>query len=134
MWSPASTVWTDRVAAAASPALREAVARAEAGFDGECRRLHYLSVPPSAALPAVRLLGEAGVHPGERLLQIDVVFEVEHRGRKVRLLALGFHRRHGLVLYLIQLTPENDVRVFQNRLAERQHIQRIRRRARLQQS
>ncbi len=44
---------------AGASALRAAVERAEATFDSECRRLHYLSVPPSAALPAVRLLGEA---------------------------------------------------------------------------
>src|SRR5262249_7946652 len=40
-------------------ALRAAVERAEATFSGPCRRLHYLSVPPSAALAAVRTLGEA---------------------------------------------------------------------------
>src|ERR1700733_6450602 len=39
--------------------LRAAVDKAEATFGGECRRLHYLSVPPSAALSAVRMLGEA---------------------------------------------------------------------------
>jgi glucose-6-phosphate 1-dehydrogenase len=54
--------------AAGAPALREAVERAEATFTGECRRLHYLSVPPSAALPAVRLLGEAGLVERSRIV------------------------------------------------------------------
>ena len=53
---------------AGAPALREAVERAEATFGGECRRLHYLSVPPSAALPAVRLLGEAGLVERSRIV------------------------------------------------------------------
>jgi glucose-6-phosphate 1-dehydrogenase len=39
--------------------LRAAVLEAERSFNVECRRLHYLSVPPNAALSAVRLLGEA---------------------------------------------------------------------------
>ena len=39
--------------------LREAVDKADAALGGAARRLHYLSVPPSAALSAVRLLGEA---------------------------------------------------------------------------
>ncbi len=39
--------------------LKAAVAEAEASFGGKNRRLHYLSVPPSAALSAVRMLGDA---------------------------------------------------------------------------
>ncbi len=39
--------------------LKAAVAAAEASLGGNNRRLHYLSVPPSAALSAVRLLGAA---------------------------------------------------------------------------
>jgi glucose-6-phosphate 1-dehydrogenase len=47
---------------AGAQALRAAVLEAEASFGGaEVRRLHYLSVPPSAALAAVRTLGEAGL-------------------------------------------------------------------------
>jgi len=46
------------LAAGAAP-LKEAVARAEQALGGQCQRLHYLSVPPAAALSAVRLLGEA---------------------------------------------------------------------------
>jgi len=42
-------------------ALRAAVDKAEQTFTGESRRLHYLSVPPSAALSAVRMLGEANL-------------------------------------------------------------------------
>ncbi len=42
-------------------ALKTAVENAEKSFQGECRRLHYLSVPPKAALSVVRLLGEAGL-------------------------------------------------------------------------
>jgi glucose-6-phosphate 1-dehydrogenase len=49
-------------------ALRAAVLAAEASFDGESRRLHYLSVPPSAALSAVRLLGEADLVDRSRII------------------------------------------------------------------
>jgi glucose-6-phosphate 1-dehydrogenase len=48
--------------------LRAAVDRAEKTFTGESRRLHYLSVPPAAALSAVRLLGEAGLVEGSRIV------------------------------------------------------------------
>ncbi len=54
--------------AAGAAVLRAAVERAEAGIGGESRRLHYLSVPPSAALPAVRLLGEAGLVAQSRIV------------------------------------------------------------------
>jgi glucose-6-phosphate 1-dehydrogenase len=53
---------------AGADALRAAVERAEHSLGGECRRLHYLSVPPSAALPAVRLLGEAGLVERARIV------------------------------------------------------------------
>jgi glucose-6-phosphate 1-dehydrogenase len=45
--------------AAGAEALKAAVATAERSLGAECRRLHYLSVPPAAALEAVRLLAEA---------------------------------------------------------------------------
>jgi glucose-6-phosphate 1-dehydrogenase len=45
--------------AGGAAALREAVLRAERELDCESRRLHYLSVPPSAALAAVQMLHEA---------------------------------------------------------------------------
>jgi glucose-6-phosphate 1-dehydrogenase len=52
----------DYVPLTAGPtALKAAVERAELALGGDNRRLHYLSVPPSAALPAVRMLGEAGL-------------------------------------------------------------------------
>ena len=53
---------------AGAPALRDAVARAEQSIGGESRRLHYLSVPPNAALAAVRLLAEAGLVAGSRII------------------------------------------------------------------
>ncbi|MEO8314097.1 MAG: glucose-6-phosphate dehydrogenase [Pseudomonadota bacterium] len=49
-------------------ALMAAVERAEASIGSECRRLHYLSVPPNAALSAVRMLGEAGLVPNSRII------------------------------------------------------------------
>ena len=53
---------------AGAPVLRDAVLRAEASLGRECRRLHYLSVPPSAALPVVRMLGEAGLVQNARIV------------------------------------------------------------------
>jgi glucose-6-phosphate 1-dehydrogenase len=59
----------DYVPLAAGPAaLKAAVDAAELNFSGESRRLHYLSVPPSSALPAVRLLGEAGLVERSRIV------------------------------------------------------------------
>ncbi len=49
-------------------AVKAAVEAAEASLGTECRRLHYLSVPPSAALPAVRLLGEADLVANSRII------------------------------------------------------------------
>ncbi|MGD0472701.1 MAG: glucose-6-phosphate dehydrogenase [Candidatus Velthaea sp.] len=54
--------------AAGAPALKAAVERAEATFTGESRRVHYLSVPPNAALSAVRLLDEAGLVARSRII------------------------------------------------------------------
>ncbi|MBL8361236.1 MAG: glucose-6-phosphate dehydrogenase [Rubrivivax sp.] len=59
----------DYVPLAAGPAaLRAAAERAEATFSGESRRLHYLSVPPSSALAAVRMLGEAQLVERSRIV------------------------------------------------------------------
>jgi glucose-6-phosphate 1-dehydrogenase len=59
----------DYVPMSAGPeALKNAVLRAERGFEGESRRLHYLSVPPNAALAAVRLLGEADLVARSRII------------------------------------------------------------------
>ncbi len=54
--------------AAGAAVLRAAVLAAEAEFKGNCRRLHYLSVPPNAALSAVRLLGEADLVDRSRII------------------------------------------------------------------
>src|SRR5262249_14547453 len=52
----------DYVPMSAGPsAVKTAVETAEASFPGESRRVHYLSVPPNAALSAVRMLAEAGL-------------------------------------------------------------------------
>jgi glucose-6-phosphate 1-dehydrogenase len=53
---------------AGAAVLRAAVLDAEKSFNVECRRLHYLSVPPNAALSAVRLLGEAGLVDRARII------------------------------------------------------------------
>jgi glucose-6-phosphate 1-dehydrogenase len=59
----------DYVPLTAGPAaLRAAVLQAESTFNGESRRLHYLSVPPNAALSAVRLLGEADLVDRSRII------------------------------------------------------------------
>jgi glucose-6-phosphate 1-dehydrogenase len=53
---------------AGATALKGAVERAEKNLGGESRRIHYLSVPPSAALPAVRLLAEADLIERSRVI------------------------------------------------------------------
>jgi glucose-6-phosphate 1-dehydrogenase len=53
---------------AGAEALKEAVAKAEAALGAESRRLHYLSVPPKAALSAVNLLADAGLVAGARII------------------------------------------------------------------
>ena len=59
----------DYVSLAAGPAaLTEAVVRAESSIGAESRRLHYLSVPPNAALSAVRMLGDAGLVQNSRII------------------------------------------------------------------
>ncbi len=54
--------------AAGTAALKAAVDQAEKSFTGESRRLHYLSVPPNAALSVVRMLGEAGLVERSRII------------------------------------------------------------------
>jgi len=49
-------------------ALHDVVNAAEAELGPETRRLHYLSVPPNAALPAVRLLSDAGLTARSRVV------------------------------------------------------------------
>ena len=53
---------------AGAAALKTAVLRAEQSIGSESRRLHYLSVPPNAALAAVNMLGEAGLVAGSRIV------------------------------------------------------------------
>jgi glucose-6-phosphate 1-dehydrogenase len=55
-------------APARADALSAAVARAEQDIGQETRRLHYLSVPPSAAGPVVRTLGAAGLTDRARVV------------------------------------------------------------------
>jgi glucose-6-phosphate 1-dehydrogenase len=54
--------------AAGAAALKAAVDKAEQAFGGASRRLHYLSVPPNAALSAVRLLADAGLIERSRII------------------------------------------------------------------
>ena len=53
---------------AGSAALAEAVAKAEAALGGDTHRLHYLSVPPGAALEVVRTLAAAGLVDRSRIV------------------------------------------------------------------
>jgi glucose-6-phosphate 1-dehydrogenase len=48
--------------------LADAVSRAELLLGGDARRLHYLSIPPSAAKSVVQTLGEAGLVPRSRII------------------------------------------------------------------
>jgi glucose-6-phosphate 1-dehydrogenase len=54
--------------AAGAAALKAAVEDAERSLGSESHRLHYLSVPPNAALAAVRLLGDAGLVERSRVI------------------------------------------------------------------
>ena len=54
--------------AAGAQTLRAAVETAERILGGETQRIHYLSVPPGAALSAVHLLGEAGLVERSRVI------------------------------------------------------------------
>ncbi|MEL7448807.1 MAG: glucose-6-phosphate dehydrogenase [Pseudomonadota bacterium] len=68
----------DYVPIAAGPqALADAVESAEKSIGEECRRLHYLSVPPNAALSAVRMLGEAGLVERSRVV-MEKPFGTDH--------------------------------------------------------
>jgi len=54
--------------AAGADVLKGAVEKAEQRLGAGSQRLHYLSVPPNAALPAVRLLGKAGLVERSRIV------------------------------------------------------------------
>ena len=59
----------DYVAMSAGAAvLKTAVDAAEAALGGDCRHIHYLSVPPNAALSAVALLQDAGLAKRSRVI------------------------------------------------------------------
>jgi glucose-6-phosphate 1-dehydrogenase len=49
-------------------ALAAAVAQAERQLGSDVRRLHYLSVPPKAALPVIEMLGDAGLVASSRVV------------------------------------------------------------------
>jgi glucose-6-phosphate 1-dehydrogenase len=53
---------------AGAEALKAAVDRAELSLGDDTQRIHYLSVPPNAALSAVRLLAEAGLVDRSRVI------------------------------------------------------------------
>ena len=53
---------------AGAGALKAAVDKAALACDGESKLVHYLSVPPNAALSAVRMLDEAGLAKGSRVI------------------------------------------------------------------
>jgi glucose-6-phosphate 1-dehydrogenase len=67
-WAAFSAILDYVPMSAGACALKVAVEAAELSLAGESRRLHYLSVPPGAALPAVRLLAEAGLVPNSRIV------------------------------------------------------------------
>lgn len=48
--------------------VKAAVDRGREALGPDTRLLHYLSVPPAAALPAARMLGEAGLVEGARII------------------------------------------------------------------
>ena len=54
--------------AAGAGALKEAVDKAEKSFAEEAQRVHYMSVPPNAALSAIKMLSEADLAGGSRII------------------------------------------------------------------
>jgi glucose-6-phosphate 1-dehydrogenase len=52
----------------AATTLKDAVDRAERTLNGASQRLHYLSVPPNAALSVVRMLGQVGLKERARIV------------------------------------------------------------------
>ena len=66
---PAFEALLDYVPIAAGPgALKEAVDKAEKSFAEEAQRVHYMSVPPNAALSAIKMLSEAQLAGGSRVI------------------------------------------------------------------
>ena len=54
--------------AAGAETLKAAVDKAEKAFGEEAQRVHYMSVPPNAALSAVKMLSEADLAKGSRVI------------------------------------------------------------------
>jgi len=54
--------------AAGAAALKEAVEKAQKSFDEEAQLVNYLSVPPNAALSAIKMLSEADLAKGSRVI------------------------------------------------------------------
>lgn len=67
-WTAFSQILDYVPMSAGAGAVKAAVEAAERALPGESRRIHYLSVPPNAALSAVRLLSEAGLAQGSRII------------------------------------------------------------------
>ena len=67
-WNAFASKLTYLPLSAGASALQAAVEQAERELNTECRRLHYLSVPPKAALPVVRMLGEAHLVERARII------------------------------------------------------------------
>jgi glucose-6-phosphate 1-dehydrogenase len=67
-WANFSAILDYVPMAAGAEALKAAVAKAEHELASESRRVHYLSVPPAAALSAVRLLAEADLVARSRII------------------------------------------------------------------
>ncbi len=53
---------------AGAQGLKFAVGKARSAFDGESRLVHYLSVPPSAAISAVKMLSDADLATGSSII------------------------------------------------------------------
>jgi glucose-6-phosphate 1-dehydrogenase len=66
---------------AGATALKSAVEKAEKELGGQSQRIHYLSVPPDAALPAVLLLKEAGLIERSRII-MEKPFGVDLKSAK----------------------------------------------------
>ncbi len=67
-WAAFSAILDYVPMSAGAGAVKAAVEAAERALPGESRRIHYLSVPPNAALSAVRLLAEAGLVEHSRII------------------------------------------------------------------
>jgi glucose-6-phosphate 1-dehydrogenase len=81
-WEAFETKLTYTPTSAGSDGLARAVAEAEAHLGGAPRRLHYLSVPPTAAQAVVRMLGDAGLTERSRVI-MEKPFGTDLRTAKV---------------------------------------------------